>query len=53
MKVRLTPKGRLQFDEMAATHKRWINELLADIDEEAAEALIAHFDSVPLKSVSQ
>jgi len=37
--VRLTPKGRRQFDTMAGEHERWIAEMLAEMPVEALEAL--------------
>jgi DNA-binding MarR family transcriptional regulator len=37
--VRLTPKGRRQFDVMAAAHERWIVELLADVPAGDRDAL--------------
>ncbi|MFQ5439583.1 MAG: MarR family winged helix-turn-helix transcriptional regulator [Paracoccaceae bacterium] len=42
--VRLTPKGRRLFDDMAAAHRRWIDELLAglsDAETAAATAVLA------------
>ncbi|MBQ5948618.1 MarR family winged helix-turn-helix transcriptional regulator [Massilia sp. ST3] len=39
--VKLTPAGRRAFDEMAAVHERWIDELLADIPAEDKDSLIA------------
>ena len=29
--VRLTPKGKRLFDEMAATHERWVIDMLGDV----------------------
>lgn len=37
--VRLTPKGKRQFDTMAAEHERWIAEMLAGMPLEALDAL--------------
>jgi DNA-binding MarR family transcriptional regulator len=37
--VRLTPKGKRQFDAMAGEHERWIAELLADVPVDEREAL--------------
>lgn len=39
--VRLTGKGRRQFDAMAAEHERWIVELLAGLSKHEREALYA------------
>lgn len=38
--VRLTPKGKRQFDAMAVEHEAWIVELLGEIPREAREALL-------------
>jgi DNA-binding MarR family transcriptional regulator len=37
--VRLTPKGRRQFDAMAAAHERWVVEFLAGVPAEQRDAL--------------
>ena len=37
--VRLTPKGKRQFDAMAAEHELWIADLFADVSPEACEVL--------------
>jgi DNA-binding MarR family transcriptional regulator len=37
--VRLTPKGKRQFDAMAAEHELWIVDLFADVSSEARELL--------------
>ena len=37
--VRLTPKGKRQFDAMAAEHELWIDDLFADVSPEAREVL--------------
>ncbi len=39
--VRLTPKGKRQFDAMAGEHERWIVELLGDVPASEREALYA------------
>ena len=37
--VRLTPKGRAEFDGLAAAHHDWIDALLADMDGGVRETL--------------
>ena len=37
--VRLTPKGRRQFDAMAAEHERWIVELIGGVSQRDRDAL--------------
>ena len=37
--VRLTPKGRRQFDAMAAAHERWIVELLGGLSQHDRDTL--------------
>jgi DNA-binding MarR family transcriptional regulator len=37
--VRLTPKGRIEFDGLAVAHHDWIDALLADMDGGARETL--------------
>jgi len=37
--VRLTPKGKRQFDAMAAEHELWIDDLFADLPLEARQVL--------------
>jgi DNA-binding MarR family transcriptional regulator len=44
--VRLTPKGQSQFAVMAKAHEGWVDELLADIDADEAEAIIEQLDSL-------
>lgn len=44
--VRLTPKGQTQFAVMAKAHEGWVDELLRDIDADAAEAIIGQLDSL-------
>ena len=39
--VKLTPAGRAAFDEMAAVHERWIEEMLADVAAEDKATMIA------------
>lgn len=39
--VKLTPAGRAAFDEMAAVHERWIEEMLADVATEDKATMIA------------
>lgn len=39
--VKLTPAGRAAFDQMAAVHERWIEEMLADVPTEDKEAMTA------------
>lgn len=39
--VKLTPAGRAAFAEMAATHERWIEEMLADVPAEDKATMIA------------
>jgi DNA-binding MarR family transcriptional regulator len=38
--VALSERGRAAFAEMARAHERWINELLADVGDDDADALI-------------
>ena len=46
--IRLTPKGKRQFDQMAADHEEWIVALLADVPLEDRVAL--HAALVELKA---
>jgi DNA-binding MarR family transcriptional regulator len=46
MVVRLTQKGREDFEAMAATHKGWIDELLGGVAPDQAAALVAHLNSI-------
>jgi DNA-binding MarR family transcriptional regulator len=46
--IRLTPKGKRQFQAMAAEHERWIDDLLADVPLEMRENL--HESIAELKS---
>jgi DNA-binding MarR family transcriptional regulator len=46
MVVRLTQKGREDFEAMATTHKGWIDELLGGVEPEQAAALVAHLNSI-------
>jgi len=39
--VKLTPAGRAAFDDMAAVHERWIEEMLADVATEDKATMIA------------
>jgi len=39
--VKLTPAGRAAFNEMAAVHERWIEEMLADVAAEDKATMIA------------
>ena len=39
--VKLTPAGRAAFDEMAAVHERWIEEMLADVATDDKATMIA------------
>ncbi|MEM8510864.1 DNA-binding MarR family transcriptional regulator [Massilia sp. MP_M2] len=39
--VKLTPAGRAAFDEMAAVHERWIEEMLADVAADDKATMIA------------
>ena len=39
--VKLTSAGRAAFDEMAAVHERWIEEMLADVSAEDKATMIA------------
>jgi DNA-binding MarR family transcriptional regulator len=43
--VRLTTKGRAAFEEMAAAHERWIDELLGGVSARDAEQLSAKLKS--------
>jgi len=45
--VRLTPKGTEAFNEQAAAHEIWINEILSDFDSAEADAFIARLDRLP------
>ncbi|MDW4498889.1 MarR family transcriptional regulator [Sulfitobacter sp. D35] len=38
-RVVLTPEGRVLFDEMAAVHERWVDELLSPIGAQGLETL--------------
>lgn len=38
--VKLTPAGRAAFDDMAAVHERWIEEMLADVAAEDKATMI-------------
>lgn len=44
--VRLTRKGREEFERQAAAHELWINELLSDFDADEADTLSDRFDAV-------
>jgi DNA-binding MarR family transcriptional regulator len=44
--VSLTSKGATQFDAMAKVHEQWIDDMLADIDENEAVATIARLDGI-------
>ena len=44
--VRLTRKGRAQFEEYAKEHEVWVNDLLSDISAEDAELLIDVLGSI-------
>ena len=45
-RVRLTAKGRRQFDKQARAHERWVNDLLGGFDSTEAEHLLASFKSL-------
>jgi DNA-binding MarR family transcriptional regulator len=44
--VRLTPKGALQFDEMAKIHERWIDEMFSNVGDAEATAMIGRLDGL-------
>ena len=44
--VRLTPKGASQFDEMAKIHEQWIDEMLGDLGDAEAAAMIGRLDGL-------
>ena len=44
--VRLTPKGRSQFETMAKVHEDWVDHLLSDFDDAEAGAMIEHLDGL-------
>ena len=47
--VKLTPAGRAAFNEMAAVHERWIEEMLADVPVEDKAAMIALLSTMKRK----
>lgn len=47
--ARLTRKGQEEFARQAATHERWITELLGDFTAEEADMLAERFDAVSHK----
>lgn len=51
--VKLTDKGRAQFDRMATVHEGWIDELFAEIDNEEAAVLMEHLDRLRKKLVER
>src|SRR5438552_4141778 len=44
--VRLTPKGKRVFDNMAAAHERWVIELMAGMNDSKRNALYSLLDQV-------
>lgn len=44
MVVRLTTKGRDEFNHMAGVHEGWVNELLAELSPDEADAMMAAMD---------
>lgn len=50
--VRLTPAGEAAFARMAAEHERWVDELLAGVGAEEAEALAARLDDIARRGVA-
>jgi DNA-binding MarR family transcriptional regulator len=46
VRVRLTGRGTTRFDEMAAEHERWVDDLLSEFSKAEAESLIEHFDGL-------
>lgn len=44
--VAMTPRGQRLFDRMAAANKRWIDEMLGGIDDDAVRALIGGLDRI-------
>jgi DNA-binding MarR family transcriptional regulator len=46
VRVRLTASGSARFNEMAAEHERWVDDLLSEFSKTEAEALITHFDGL-------
>jgi len=44
--VRLTPKGTMQFETMAAQHEEWVNEILCDLSLNEAEELSAMLETL-------
>ena len=44
--VRLTPKGAAHFDETAKIHERWIDEMLRDVGDAEAAAMIGWLDGL-------
>jgi len=45
-RVRLTRRGGAVFGEMAAAHEAWVDELLAQVSLDDADALIPRLDQV-------
>lgn len=45
-RVRLTPEGRAGFAEMANAHAIWLSDILGDLPDSDADALITHIDSL-------
>jgi DNA-binding MarR family transcriptional regulator len=44
--VRLTPKGATQFDEMAKIHEQWVDDMLSDVGDAEATAMIGRLDGL-------
>ena len=44
--VRLTPKGASLFETAAKAHEGWVDDLLADIDADEAERIVADLDGL-------
>lgn len=53
MLVRLTPKGREVFSDMAEHHKALVNELFSDLDDGDLDAMAGIFGHLKSKGVSQ
>ena len=48
MLVRLTGRGRDEFAAMAEIHESWVDEILADLDEAGAAALLGRLDDIAI-----
>ena len=44
--VRLTAKGALQFDAMAKIHEQWVDDMLGDVGDAEATAMIGRLDGL-------